>query len=78
LEQRQVNRPKATAEAERNLDNTDSSPECPFGSRSGAVQRRNDSKLRGCDLVNLRVRDVMHGSQVLVIPSWKVPCDTLA
>ena len=24
-----------------------------------------DSKLRGCDLVNLRVRDVMHGSQVL-------------
>jgi hypothetical protein len=23
-----------------------------------------DSKLRGCDLVNLRVRDVMHGSQV--------------
>jgi integrase len=24
-----------------------------------------DSKLRGCDLVNLRVRDVVHGSQVL-------------
>jgi integrase len=24
-----------------------------------------DSKLRGCDLVNLRVRDVMHGGQVL-------------
>ena len=24
-----------------------------------------DSKLRGCDLVNLRVRDVMHGSQIL-------------
>lgn len=24
-----------------------------------------DSKLRGCDLVNLRVRDVIHGSQVL-------------
>ncbi|MGP8437888.1 tyrosine-type recombinase/integrase [Paraburkholderia fungorum] len=24
-----------------------------------------DSKLLGCDLVNLRVRDVMHGSQVL-------------
>jgi hypothetical protein len=24
-----------------------------------------DSKLRGCDLVNLRVRDVMHGCQVL-------------
>ena len=24
-----------------------------------------DSKLRGCDLVNLRVRDVTHGSQVL-------------
>ncbi len=24
-----------------------------------------DSKLRGCDLVNLRVRDVTHGSQIL-------------
>ena len=24
-----------------------------------------DSKLRGCDLVNLRVRDVTHGTQVL-------------
>ena len=24
-----------------------------------------DSKLRGCDLVNLRVRDVTHGAQVL-------------
>src|SRR5215471_16995274 len=24
-----------------------------------------DSKLRGCDLVNLRVRDVCHGGQIL-------------
>ena len=24
-----------------------------------------DSKLRGCDLVNLRVRDIAHGNQVL-------------
>jgi len=24
-----------------------------------------DNKLRGCDLVSLRVRDVTHGSQVL-------------
>jgi hypothetical protein len=24
-----------------------------------------DSKLRGCDLVNLRVRDVTHGNQIL-------------
>jgi len=24
-----------------------------------------DSKLRGCDFVNLRVRDVIHGSQIL-------------
>ncbi len=24
-----------------------------------------DSKLRGCDLVNLRVRDVAHGNQVV-------------
>jgi integrase len=24
-----------------------------------------DSKLRGCDLVNLRVRDITHGNQVL-------------
>lgn len=24
-----------------------------------------DSKLRGCDLVNLRVRDIMHGNQIL-------------
>lgn len=25
-----------------------------------------DSKLRGCDLVNLHVRDVTHGSQILL------------
>jgi hypothetical protein len=25
-----------------------------------------DSKLRGCDLVNLRVRDVVHGNQILL------------
>ena len=24
-----------------------------------------DSKLRGCDLVNLRVRDITHGNQIL-------------
>ena len=24
-----------------------------------------DSKLRGCDLVNLRVRDVVHGNQIM-------------
>jgi len=24
-----------------------------------------DSKLRGCDLVNLHVRDVTHGNQIL-------------
>ena len=24
-----------------------------------------DSKLRGCDLVNLRVRDITHGSRIL-------------
>jgi integrase len=24
-----------------------------------------DSKLRGCDLVNLRVRDIVHGSQIM-------------
>lgn len=24
-----------------------------------------DRKLRGCDLVNLRVRDIMHGKQIL-------------
>jgi len=26
-----------------------------------------DSKLRGCDLVNLRVRDVTHGNQILPV-----------
>ena len=25
-----------------------------------------DSKLRGCDLVNLRVRDITHGNQILL------------
>lgn len=30
-----------------------------------------DSKLRGCDLVSLRVRDVTHGTQVLS----RAPCD---
>ena len=24
-----------------------------------------DSKLRGCDLVNLRIRDITHGNQIL-------------
>ncbi|GAB1395135.1 tyrosine-type recombinase/integrase [Rhodocyclaceae bacterium] len=33
-----------------------------------------DSKLRGCDLVNLRVRDVTHGNQILpcaIVTQWK-------
>jgi len=33
--------------------------------RSSLFNLAIDSKLRGCDLVNLRVRDVMHTSQVL-------------
>jgi integrase len=28
-----------------------------------------DSKLRGCDLVNLRVRDIMHADQILSVVS---------
>ena len=31
-----------------------------------------DSKLRGCDLVNLRVRDITHGSQTSYSPHSKV------
>ena len=33
-----------------------------------------DSKLRGCDLVSLRVRDVVHGSQIMawaMVVQWK-------
>ncbi len=46
-------------------------------SRSPMLNIAIDGKLRGCDLVNLRVRDVMHGSQVLpdavrVLPATSV------
>jgi integrase len=29
-----------------------------------------DSKLRGCDLVSLRVRDIAHGNQILARRGW--------
>jgi integrase len=65
LEQRQAGRPKATAKAEGHLGNPNSSSE-PHRDRELAMfNLAIDSKLRGCDLVNLRVRDIANGNQIL-------------
>ena len=64
VEQGQAARPEAPAEAEGDLGHPDSTA---TGSSSRELALFNlaiDSKLRGCDLVGLRVHDVVQGSHV--------------
>ena len=64
MEQREADRPEATAEAEGDLGHPDSTA---IGSSSPGTALFNlaiHSKLRGRDLVGLHVRDVFQGSHV--------------
>jgi integrase len=56
--------PEASTEAERDLGHQDSTAAGPSIPGTCTINLAIDSKLRGCDLVGLRVRDVVHGSQV--------------
>src|SRR5579864_8719654 len=64
VEQGQAARPKAAAEAEGDLGDPNSAATGSSSPGACAVQPRIDSKLRGCDLVGLRVHDVVQGSHV--------------
>ena len=65
LEQRKTGRPEAAPEAQRHLGDPDT-PSNEYNVRDLAMfNLAIDSKLRGCDLVNLRVRDITHGNQIL-------------
>ena len=65
MEQRQARRPEASAQAKDiwairiNLQNAHAARDLAM------FNLAIDSKLRGCDLVNLHVRDVIHGNQIL-------------
>ena len=64
MEQRQVARPEAATEAERNLGHSDSAATGTANRELALFNLAIDSKLRGCDLVALRVHDVVQGSHV--------------
>src|SRR5947207_2335831 len=64
MEQGQAHRPEIAAEAERDLGDQDPAAARMSNARTGVVQLATDSKLRGCDLVSLRVHDVTHGTRV--------------
>ena len=64
LEQGQDRRPEGSAQAEGHLGAA-SSPQMASRVRELAMFNLGiDSKLRGCDLVKLKVRDICHGDQV--------------
>ena len=65
LKQGEVGGTERTAQTKTHLGDSHSSPECARGARPRHVQPAINSKLRGCSLVGLRVRDVTHGSQLL-------------
>jgi hypothetical protein len=64
VEQRQTCRPKSAVQTEG--DWGDSDPVTNGGSSRDLAlfDLGIDSKLRGCDLVKLRVRDISHGDQI--------------
>ena len=64
MEQREVDRPEAAAETEGDLDHPDSAATDHRARELALFNLAIDSKLRGCDLVGLRVRDVVQGSHV--------------
>ena len=64
VEQRQAARPEAPAEAERDLGDPNSAATTPRARELALFNLAIDSKLRGCDLVGLRVHDVVQESHV--------------
>jgi integrase len=64
LEQGQAARPEASTEAERNLGYPYSTATESSNPRPRLFNLAIDSKLRGCDLVGLRIHDVVQGSHV--------------
>ena len=58
MEQGQIDRPKAATSAEARLVNPHQAESGRASPRFGDVQPRLDSKLRGCDIVSLKVEDV--------------------
>ncbi len=65
LEQGPPDRPEAAAEAEGDLVAPYSTAISRPRPRPGTLNLALDSKLRGCDLVALRVRDIHHGAVVV-------------
>jgi len=64
VEQGQATRSEAALEAERDLGDPGSLATRKTSPRLALFNLVIDSKLRGCDLVGLRVHDVVHGSRV--------------
>ena len=64
MEQAKTARPEAPAAAEGNLGDPDSPATGSSNPRACASYFAIDSKLRCCDLVGLRVHDIVQGSQV--------------
>ncbi len=64
VEQRQAGRSEAPAEAEEDLGDSDSTALDHRARELALFNLAIDSKLRGCDLVGLRVHDVVQGSHV--------------
>ena len=56
--------PESTVQAKRDLGDPRSIADIKPMSRAGAIQFGGGSKLRACDLVQLRVRDVCHGQRM--------------
>ena len=64
MEQRQAARPEASPKAERDLGYPDSTATGSSDRELALFNLAIDSKLRGCDLVGLRVHDVVQGRAV--------------
>ena len=64
LEQRQAHRAEATPEAPWNLGDPNTTTNIRKTRDLALFNLALDSKLRSCDLVNLKVRDIAHGKQI--------------
>ena len=67
VEQGQATRSEAALKAERDLGDPGSLATRKTSPRLALFNLVIDSKLRGCDLVGLRVHDVVHGSRVAAL-----------
>jgi len=64
VEQRQPRRPEGAVQAPGDLGDSGSAPDAGSAARLALFDLGIDSKLRTCDLVKLRVRDVCHGDRL--------------